>query len=80
MISLSLAKTYAIQPSELKEEKIYVTPDQIVITEEGIFAYLPNSQEPVEGNALALDGNGLYLSRMVLQRGPCYLHNLWCAR
>ncbi len=79
-IMLPTAKSYAEQTPKMVEEKIYVTPNQLVITENQILAYLPNSPEPVSGNAIAFDANGLYVSRMVLHRGPCYIHNLWCNR
>jgi hypothetical protein len=77
---LSTTQTFADENPKMIEEKIYVTPNQIVLTEGLILAYLPGSPHPVSGTAIAFDSTGLYMSRMVDQKGPCYLHDLWCNR
>jgi hypothetical protein len=63
---------------ELADEgKVYVTPDQIEITEEGIFAYIKNAKRPIVGRTLAFDHIGMYIKEW---RGPCFIHDLWCRR
>ena len=59
-------------------EKIYVTPEQIQITENGILFYDMEKEMFVTGTTLSYDEKGLYLNPAVPQRGPCGLHALWC--
>jgi len=59
------------------QERIYVTPEQIEVTEDGILVYNIAGEEPIVGKTLSYDEKGLYLIPLTL-RGPCGVHNLWC--
>jgi hypothetical protein len=59
-----------------KEEKIYVSPEQIEITHHGIVAWQPDGKNFIWGKSLAFDDKGLYI--MPLERGPCGIHKRWC--
>jgi len=65
------------QAENSSQEKIYVTPDLIEITEDGIL-YYDNAEERVMlANALFYDTKGLYLRPISVERGPCNIHNDW---
>lgn len=59
------------------QEKIYVTPEQIEVTEEGILFYDVVKEILILSKTLSYDEKGLYL-KPVVQRGPCGLHSVWC--
>lgn len=59
-----------------KEEKIYVNPEQIEITNHGIVAWL-SKENHVFARILAFDDQGLYVVP-VSERGPCGIHKRWC--
>ncbi len=67
---------YSPLPKEFK-----VNPNQVWVTEEGIFAYLEEEQQMVIGQELSIDKCGnMVLKEVVLAKGPCYIHDLWCRR
>jgi len=59
-------------------EKIYVSPDQIEVTEEGVLYYDESEEILMLFKALSYDSKGLYLTPPTSERGPCGIHNLWC--
>jgi hypothetical protein len=59
------------------ERRIYISPDQIVVTKEGIIAYPLGAEKPIAGKTLSFDEKGLYIKEW---KGPCWLHDLWCKR
>ena len=76
---LLLFVTFFISSGEAKEteKKIYVSRDQIVITKDGILAYVDGAKTPIPGKTLSFDDNGMYIKEW---KGPCWLHDLWCNR
>ena len=70
-----------VQASGLAERQFKVDPKKVTITEDGIFAYVEGNDKPVMGRSLSFDEHGnLLLKDVVLSRGPCYIHDLWCHR
>ncbi len=59
-----------------KEEKIYVSPEQIEITEQAILVWLSGEKTFLLAKSIGFDDQGLYVKQ--LTRGPCGLHNRWC--
>lgn len=57
------------------DRKLYVAPDQIEITEEGILFYDAIKESIILAETLSYDEKGLYIQP---QRGPCNLHREWC--
>lgn len=60
------------------QEKVYVLPEQIVVTPEEILAYDIEGEIPMAGRALSFDEKGLYLKPFFPERGPCGIHSRWC--
>lgn len=79
ILALLFLITFSISMVEAKEsgKKIYVSTDQIVITENGILAYVNESKTPIPGKTLSFDEDGMYIKEW---KGPCWLHDLWCNR
>lgn len=59
-----------------KEEKIYVNPEQIEITDQAILVWSLDGKPLALAKSLGLDEQGLYIKQ--LTRGPCGIHNRWC--
>lgn len=60
--------------SKETEKKIYVSPQDLQITEHGFIAF-DLSKKLVAGKTLSVDQNGMYIKEW---KGPCWLHDLWC--
>ncbi len=61
-----------------QEERVYINPDQIEITDYGIFARDIGRKKIVLVESLGFDKKGLYFKPMIEQRGPCGIHRAWC--
>lgn len=67
------------EPSSIHKE--YVRPDQVIITESGIIAFLEENVDPVVVQQVAFDERGLFIvfqqSESSFGKGPCGLHDVW---
>lgn len=65
--------------------KIYVTPDQVLITPEGIFVYTINRDKLLKGELMAVDNGKVYVAvsnaeitrKIPNLRGPCRIHRVY---
>lgn len=62
--------------SHQKEEKIYVNPEQIEITDQAILVWSLDGKPLTLAKSLGFDDQGLYIKQLV--RVPCGIHNRWC--
>ncbi len=65
-------------PSQETEEKVYVSPEQIEVTEEGILVYDARGELVAIYKTLSYDKKGLFLKPIESERGPCGIHRVWC--
>lgn len=75
--SHSLEETYD-KSERVFQEKIYVTPEQIEVTEDGVLFYDTVEEMLILCKTLSYDSKGLYLKPTVPQRGPCGIHTPRC--
>lgn len=62
----------------LAKEKIYVSPEEIDVTKDGILFYDSETGNLRLSDTLSYDEKGLYISPITPERGPCGLHRTWC--
>ena len=61
--------------------KIFTTPDQILITSDGIFVYTASKKQLLSGKFIAIEDGEVYVAvsdpQFIPKRGPCGLHKPW---
>lgn len=75
---LSLYGCDFVAEQDIKElaEKVYISPDQIVLTHENIFLLTDTGVQLVQ--SLAWDENGLYVTQIANNRGTLCGHGYGC--
>jgi len=81
-----LIDTFLWSEEPLSLYKKYIRPDQIILTESGILAFLEGNVEPINVQQVSFDREGLFIlfeqiesSHSSFGKGPCGLHDVWHA-
>ncbi len=74
--TLSIFEIYA-QNINQKPQKIYVTANQLDISNKGIIVSFEDGRNPILARNLSYDNNGLYIDVIICK--ACDLHDTWCS-